>query len=445
MNSKSLSTSLAEFVSGAKYEQFPFQVVERAKTCILDMLSSAYAGRNLPWIRIAVDLVKDKPGDCTVISYEHKVPAMDAALANGAMGHSVVREDTIGAAHPMAEVMPAVIATAEQENASGTDFLTALILGYEIEGRLSLRCTMGSGLHPGFRPGSVLGPLGAAVGVGKLLKFDTTLLVHTIGFAANMSSGITEAWWPGAMDVMFQTGLAARNGILAATLAGAGATSSATALDGRDGFFRAFTGSNQNLKVVTADLGKRFMILETTYKPYPICYFALMPLDITLSLKEQYKITAGDIDKVIERAPTVADLAPNNGFTGPFDNNLQAQMSAPFSIAAALLGKPVRMPSFFAEHYNDPEILQMAQKVKVIGEDDRKLYRMEIYMKDGKEYTLEEDISHKLIPTREELEARFMEAATSFLGVEKAADILDTIMNLDKVDNIRSLTGKLYK
>jgi len=443
MKVKSLSSSLAEFANDVKFEHLPPQVIERAKTCILDMFSSCYAGRNLPWIRIAVDLVKGNPGNCTIISYQHKVPAMDAALANGAMGHSVVREDTIGAAHPMAEVMPAVIATAEQENASGTDFLTALVLGYEIEGRLSLRCTMGSGLHPGFRPGSVLGPIGAAVGAGKLFKLSNSQLVNAIGFAANMSSGLTEAWWPGAMDVMFQTGLAARNGIMAATLAKAGATSAATALDGRDGFFQAFTGSNQNLEVVTADLGKRFMILETTYKPHPICYFVLAPLDLTLSLKKQCKINAEDVVKIIERAPTVANLAPNNEFTGPYENNLQAQMSAPFSIAAALLDKPVQLPAFYAEHYNDPEILQMAQKVEVIGEDDRKLYRMEIYMKDGEEYSLEEDISHKLIPTRQQLEARFKEAAVDYLGEARTTDILGTVMNLEKVDNIRGLTGKL--
>ena len=93
MGSGSLSRDLARFVNSLSYEILPEEVVEQAKLRILDALSCSFAGRDQPWSRIAVDLVRNNRGDATIISYEPKVPTVDAAFANGFLAHSILQED----------------------------------------------------------------------------------------------------------------------------------------------------------------------------------------------------------------------------------------------------------------------------------------------------------------------------------------------------------------
>ena len=89
-----------------------------------------------------------------------------------------------------------------------------------------------------------------------------------------MAGGLREYSECGSEDYAFQAGVAARNGITAARLAAAGATSGPSALDGKAGFFRAFGEPGRDYAArVTERLGDEFEMLAVTYKPYPICQF----------------------------------------------------------------------------------------------------------------------------------------------------------------------------
>ena len=68
-----------------------------------------------------------------------RVPARTAALLNGAAGHALDFDDTHTrmSGHPTAPVLPAALALAELLDASGAQLLTALIVGIEVESRIT--------------------------------------------------------------------------------------------------------------------------------------------------------------------------------------------------------------------------------------------------------------------------------------------------------------------
>jgi 2-methylcitrate dehydratase PrpD len=163
--------------------------------------------------------------------------------------------------------VPATIATAEEGDCNGKEAIVAIVAGYDIMARTY---SAAPGIAPRFRPTPVFGPFGAAAAAGKLLKLDGYQLTSALGFAANFSSGFTEGWTSGTSEIRLQPGVASRNGIMAALLAGAGGTAAETTLEGDYGFYRAFVGSDYDLEPLTAGLGETYLIKNTKSKQYPI-------------------------------------------------------------------------------------------------------------------------------------------------------------------------------
>lgn len=446
MEQVSLSRALARFVVELSYEDLPPQVAERGKTRILDTLSACFAGRDLPWSQIAAKLAENSQGSSTVFGYGTKVAAMDAALANAVMSHSVLLEDCFsGAGHPSVIIVPAAMAVAEEECLSGAELITAIVAAYEVYTRIGLG--QGGRWRPRFRDVPVLGAFGAATASGKLFKLNEDQMTSALGFAANCGSGMSEGWSYGTMEPMFHAGVACRNGILVANATRMGAIAAETALEGKYGFYMAFAGGTDDTKVVTADLGKRFMIMDVLTKLYPARGYNQTAIDLCLTIREQNQIEAREIEKIVETVSRRVKNTAGGDYGGPFTTQFQAQMSAKFCVAAALLGKPINLPTLSTQHYDDPEIFETAKKVELVEDESRGKYnrRIEVFMKNGKRYVIDEDRLSKFIPTREVIEKKFMTLALDFLGKAKAEEVIDTVMNLDKLDNISKLTRSLSR
>ena len=130
------------------------------------------------------------------------------------------------------------------------------------------------------------------------------------------------------MEGRFQVGLASRNGIMAAILAKEGAIAAETTFNGEAGFYQAFAGTTSVAEEATADLGKRFLIMDSTSKTYPICGLQQIPVDLALALAKQHNINGRDIDKVVEIVSESDFLYPGTNNAGPFTTRVQAIMSA---------------------------------------------------------------------------------------------------------------------
>lgn len=444
MREKTVSEKLAEFIHNLAYHDLPQEVRELAKLRIMDALSCAIGGHNLPHCKIATQIAKNNVGNSTLIGYRGKVALSDAVLANGVMIHSIVQDDILsGLVHPGSTVVSTAIGVGEEKGASGEEVLTATVLGYELVGRI-MRGT-GRFSISSFRPSPILTTFGATATAGKLMRLNEEQLVSAIGYAASLTPGTpNEVWWSGTMEGMFQAGASTRVGILSAILAEAGATASPHALEGKDGFFRCWGEDTAKIEKATESLGQEFVISRIRIKAFPVCGANQRPVQIAEPLAK-HELKVNDITKIVERVGVGATKYAGLDFAGPFKTQFQALMSMQFCAAAAVLGKPVTSAAFFAKHFDDPEVEELARKVELVEEEGRSLPGIEIHTVDGNVYTTGEEASdrNKYIPTKENMADKFRILCTDFFGEKKTNQLIDLVMNLDKIDDIRKLTAKL--
>jgi 2-methylcitrate dehydratase PrpD len=186
-----------------------------------------------------------------------------------------------------------------------------------------------------------------------------------------MACGLREYADAGSEDYAFQAGIAAGNGITAARLAAAGATSSPSTLTGKAGFFRAFGESGRDYGARVADgLGETFEMLGVTYKPYPICQFHRGIVRGMSTLRERAG-TAQLASAAVRMHPFEADFFGVR-YSGSFTTFPQTFMSAPFCAAlgwsrgnATLAG----LTDFRAE-----DVLSLVPLVSIVSDPARPRY-----------------------------------------------------------------------
>ena len=133
---------LAQLVADTSYEDLPDEVVDRAKTVMMDTLSCAVAGytkapEECGWI---IRIAKEMGGapESTVWMDGAKLSAMAAAMANACMVHTIDYDDTHleSVAHLGSSLLGAVLSLGEKLHASGKEALTAFVLGFEVAARV---------------------------------------------------------------------------------------------------------------------------------------------------------------------------------------------------------------------------------------------------------------------------------------------------------------------
>ena len=434
----SISRKLANFVDDLSCEKLPASVLENAKLRILDAFSTAIAGRDLPVPEVAINFVKGNKGKATLYAHRYRVPAIDAAFVNATLINARSQDDFLQKSHPSALTVPSALAIAEEEGSSGSEVLTAIVAGYDTIARIYLG---GPAMLPKFRASGVTGTIGAAVTAGKLLKLNADGLVDAIGCAAMFSSGFGEGFLSGTMDVKLNVGMSSRNGVTAALLARMGATASETSLEGPSGFYRAFSGTTDHCAAATAGLGEKYFMEDVVYKDYPVCIFVQTPLALSRQLAHENNIDAKEIEKVIIRVADSTFTNPGFRNVAPFSTHLQAAVSARFCIAAAFLGKPIESYELY-DQLEDREVLEMADRIDLVSEEERESVEIEVVMKSGltiHKEGIEREILH---PSQEKVVAKFKRLASGFLGT-KTEKIIDQVLHLERIKKISELTDQL--
>ena len=136
-----LARSLAEYACGLRFEDLPPGVVALAKRHVVDTLACALGGASSEPARIARAWVHDQGarGFAEVLGAGTTTAPDLAAFANGTMIRYLDFNDTYlsrEACHP-SDNLAAVLAVAQQEGRSGRDLLLAMVLSYEVLGRLA--------------------------------------------------------------------------------------------------------------------------------------------------------------------------------------------------------------------------------------------------------------------------------------------------------------------
>ena len=125
---------LAQFAAQLQYSDLPAAVVEKAKEIALHAWSLQLAGSTLPWSKAVYRYAQDQGGAAksTVLNYGLKTSPVNAAFINGTFGHGFEMDDNHAAAGIKGGcvAVPAILAMAETQLSSGTDFITAVVAAF---------------------------------------------------------------------------------------------------------------------------------------------------------------------------------------------------------------------------------------------------------------------------------------------------------------------------
>jgi 2-methylcitrate dehydratase PrpD len=329
--STSIARSSARWICGTSVEHLGDEVVEKAKTCLADMIGIAVQASDLPASRHAVAFAAAMGGDrATIIGSKQRTSLADAAFANAAMAHGLVQEDmhTASVSHIGVVVWPTLLALAENTRASGEDFIAAGVAGYQVMARFG-QALITKEVASVFRPTGLVGAIGGAAAGARLLRLTEDETTSALALAANTASGLNE--WPreGSDDMFFHPGNAARNAVTSVILAKAGARAAESCLNA---LFPAYRRAARD----SLSLDGAWEILDVYHKPAPACNYAQTPAQAALAVLQKSPFRSADIEEVVVKSFPEAIAYPGCDHAGPYRRLLQAKMSIQFVVAATL-------------------------------------------------------------------------------------------------------------
>lgn len=406
----SLSRQLARWITGLKYGHLPPAVVDRAKGVTLQSLSSVLIGSQTKPGRDAVKLMcEEEEGvkrGATIFVTGQKVTKGGAAFANAEMAFSGGKWDTFRMLmHPGTSVPPAALAAAEETGASGKDYLTAIVAGYEVMERLAAEFIPTLAAR-GFHASPVFGIFGAAIAAAKIYGVNEEEMNSTIALCASLASGNLEGARSGGRAL--REGAAVRNAMLAVALARNGHAGGETVLEGDAGFYHAYAGNNHgkliysftgdthaSLAKIPEKLGEEWIFLETLYRIYSVSGYNIAHIALAAQLCTEHDIKLKDIDRIEAVVNWLETQYPSPAFAVRREDLNKKAGGTAYHIAYAAINRGYPMLNEWAPQRanpdDPPEILELTQRVTIIPSTAMPLFgpRMTIFTKDGKSHTLQ--------------------------------------------------------
>ena len=381
--SETLVQALGSFADDVFTRGVAAEVARDVEGRIIDIVGNALAAVGDGPGEAALGYATDVGGhpQAQTLGYATRLPMSMAALVNGTLAHSLDFDDTHlpSVLHPSASVVPAALAVAEHVGATGSQLLAAVAVGDEICVRLGM-----ASYDPGIRNSiffenglhatSICGALACAAAAAVLLGLGRQGAADAMGVAASMGAGLIEANRTGGTVKRLHCGWAAHAGISAAQMVAHGITGPPTVLEGRFGFFRAYSEGRFDAGVITGDLGERWELARVFYKPYPTNHFTHAGIDAALAIRDG-GVSPAEVESIRLGLPapvmrTVAEPADEKARP---ESGYHAKFSGPFTVAAALLGGGglgVTMDDFTDANVRDPSYLDLASKVTCYVDDE---------------------------------------------------------------------------
>ena len=279
---------VAGYASALTFDALPASAVAAAKRVVLDFLGVAVGGADTPPGRAITDYVAGTGGAplATVIGSDVRTSTADAALANGTLSATLELDDVHPSAnlHASSVFLPALLAAGEARAVSGAEWITSLVVAYDVGCRISIALDDSRQYERGFHPTPVSGTFGAAAGVARLAGLSGEQIGQVLGLAGCQASGLlTWKLEEGRFTKAFQSGMAARNGLVAAELVAAGYAGPKDTLDASVNIFQTFS-TTTNLAPLIDALGERYEVERTGFKFYGCCRGIHATLDTVLEM-----------------------------------------------------------------------------------------------------------------------------------------------------------------
>jgi 2-methylcitrate dehydratase PrpD len=354
-----IAGSLARFAVQTHIVDLPPLALERAEMCISSTLASVAAGIDIDSAAIIRELALEDGGapQATVWFKNCKLPVTAAAKVNALASDAAASDDSDmrSIAHIGTIISTTSIAMAEHIGASGMQVLEAMVIGYEVAGRIDESLTPGR-MKNGFH-GSFSTVFGGAVAVGKLLQLSEEQMTQAIAIAATSIGGMAIAADTSCARE-YHAGMAASSGVQAALAAKRGFQSETSVLEAPRGFLSALGGTA--IEDITKDFGSSWDICtDMAIKLMPGAHPFHAVAEAAATAAIQGNVNPDDIQEIMISAAQMKDwMAPHH----PTDL-ITAAHSVVYFVAAAIVDRGFTWKHITKEKMLDPVIAMLQDKV----------------------------------------------------------------------------------
>jgi 2-methylcitrate dehydratase len=460
MQSHHMTDRLAHWINDFDYEAVPVHVLHMAKLSLLDALGGAFAARahsEAARKAIASLDVLGEGGASSVIGQNARSSVVNAVFANSLLIRALDYNDYLPTdpndgkrlgSHP-SDNMAVGLSVGEKCGSSGRDFLAAMVMGYELNGRL-LRLFDS---HSFWDSTSATGLVAPAI-AGRLMGLDADRLSWAIAFG--MAHGVThKSVRRGHISAakFLADPIVARHGAFATLLASCDVPGPVSVLDGATGLGKAVFTDGNVLDLVRP-LASRYIFEGVCIKAYP-CFAnsqaaIAAALEVRRGLRSPSEMAAIDIR--LADIPAVTSQLADSGRRYP-TNQETADHSYHFVIAAALVDGEVTLRSFHGNRWEDPVILDVMNRLNIIpdaGWNSRQHggapATVTVTTTDGR--VLSADFAyqpgHVRNPmTTEQVAEKFRSNVDGILDSNRTRAIVDAVLSLDEAPSLHGLMALL--
>ncbi|HTZ35370.1 MAG TPA: MmgE/PrpD family protein [Stellaceae bacterium] len=433
-----LTRALAERACAVAYDALPEPVRELARQCVLDYLAVGLAGADDPLAGILLDEFLEAGGtaDAAVIGHAARLPVLSAALVNGAIAHALDYDDVNLAmpGHVSVAILPALLALAEERQASGQAVIAAFVAGYEA------CCGIGMALRPGhyergFHATGTVGAFGAAAACAHLLGLDPEATARALGIAGTQAAGLKSQF--GTMCKPFHAGRAAQNGLLAARLAARGFSSRTDLVECAQGFAATHAPEFRPEKALAAP-PQGFHILANLFKYHAACYMTHAPIECARQVRDA-GATPAEIAAIRLSVHQASDRICN--IPAPRDG-LQAKFSLRQTVAMALSGvDTASLAAYSAATATDPALVGLRERVACDfrGDFPEAGAEIAVTLADGRTLHARHDAgvpSGDIAEQGRRLAAKFDALAAPVVGAGRARELREAVAGLDGLADV---------
>jgi len=385
------SKVLADFAATLKPTDIPEEVMRRGEDLLVDWFGSAVAGKGAAPVEILTRFVEQmgsNSGPSEILVHRSSSSPYLAAMSNAAASHVVEQDDLHNSSvfHPATVVFSPALACTQALGRSGTEFLTAAIVGYEVGIRVGE--FLGRSHYKTFHTTGTAGSLASAAAVGHLLKLSPEQMLHAFGSAGTQSAGLWEFLRDAADSKQLHTAHAAGTGLMSAYLAQGGFTGAQHILEGKQGL-AAGMSSDANPNCLIDRLGERWASAETSFKYHASCRHTHPAADALLHTMQSNRIQAQDIDRIVTHVHqgAIDVLGP---VTHP--TTIHQSKFSMGTVLAIIAHYQFAGLQEFADHFSDPEICALRDRVTMELDPEidaaypkRWIGKVTVILKDGRQ------------------------------------------------------------
>jgi 2-methylcitrate dehydratase PrpD len=383
-----------------------------------------------------------------------------ATYVNSGYATALDYDDTLHWAliHPGNAAVTSGLAVGSAHGKSGKDFLTALVLGYEVGGRIALAC------QPSVERFKDVWGLGnqsftSAPVVGRLLGLDAEKMYSALGITG-VYSAVPSAWTylgPGTRpmrEVKMAWGWSAMVGVTGATAASVGLSmrQEVSIFDSEEGWHLMHGADKVEREKLIDGLGKRWDVLTTAYKAYSACYLIFGVCDAVKVALGGRQIAPEDIEKItVSGGEWITKRLSDTDPKGPVD----AQFSTEWCVSMVIMQIPPGPEWCSDEALANGTARALAKRVECSFDetadaawldDGKSLNSVEIVLKGGEVLSgsVDEPKGEPGNPiTEDEVRETFHRLSAYAIDAARAKQIERVVDGLDGLSDVSELTELL--